>query len=195
MGSRNIIAILLIAAAFAGFMFVIDPLYDESKEVAAKVEAYDTTLTNSRALERTREDLNRVYSTKFTPQNLASLEKLLPDAVDNVRLIIDVENIIDSIRRSDPAKAISLKNVKMGASNQRKEEVIMGGDRAYGSILMSFTVTASYDNFMEFIKSLEQSLRVIDIVSVNFEAADNGISDYLVTVKTYWLKPTQYNYL
>ena len=53
---------------------------------------------------------------------------------------------------------------------------------------MSFKVSAPYENFVKFMKDLEQSLRIVDVTALSFKANANNIYDYSVSIKTYWLK-------
>ena len=51
------------------------------------------------------------------------------------------------------------------------------------------TVTASYDNFIAFLKDLEKSLRLVDVVSLTFTAPESSPTyDFTIGLKTYWLK-------
>ena len=62
---------------------------------------------------------------------------------------------------------------------------------------MDFKTQADYETFNLFIKDLEQNLRLIDIVAVDFMipipnktgfVADTDLYDFSVKIKTYWLK-------
>ena len=53
---------------------------------------------------------------------------------------------------------------------------------------MKFNIVASYDSFRSFINDLQESLRIVDISNVSFEATESGYYDYEVTIKTYWIK-------
>ena len=62
--------------------------------------------------------------------------------------------------------------------------------QGYNSVNVSFNVTASYENFLIFIKGLERNLRLVDITSISFTpSSDKGdVYNFHVALKTYWLK-------
>ena len=63
----------------------------------------------------------------------------------------------------------------------------MLADRTFN---LQFSTTASYPNFLSFMKDIESSLRLTDIQSIDFIAADptKGLTTYTVKLSTYWLK-------
>ena len=75
----------------------------------------------------------------------------------------------------------------------------------YGSWDLEFSTTGTYNNFLSFIRDIEQNLRIVDIASINFSSSTlalggktgaGGASDpalpetykYDFKIKTYWLK-------
>jgi Tfp pilus assembly protein PilO len=58
----------------------------------------------------------------------------------------------------------------------------------YGTVGISFSVTASYDNFQNFLTDLEKSLRLVEITDLSVNGNNTGLYDFSVGLKTYWLK-------
>jgi Tfp pilus assembly protein PilO len=114
-------------------------------------------------------------------EDMANLLKLLPDNIDNVRLIIDIDEM---------AKAHGLPIGGFKAETSADTSKVIGASKAnYGTLTLSFSVSANYNAFLAFMKDLERSLRILDITSINFNASDTrSVYDYSVTIKTYWLK-------
>ena len=54
--------------------------------------SYNEALNNSKALEDKRDTLTAKYNT-IDPNDLIKLQKLLPDNVDNIRLILEIGQI------------------------------------------------------------------------------------------------------
>ena len=52
---------------------------------------------------------------------------------------------------------------------------------------LQFSVTGSYENFRMFLKDLEQSLRIVDVRTMNFGASKEDEYSYSVTLSTYKL--------
>jgi uncharacterized protein YabE (DUF348 family) len=57
-----------------------------------------------------------------------------------------------------------------------------------GVISFSFTVSAKYEVFLEFLKQLEESLRLVDIRNIEISRGTGVFYDYRITLDTYWLK-------
>ena len=81
-----------------------------------------------------------------------------------------------------------LKNIKLEASAQTDSDKIGADNNKYGTIGLSFSVTATYDNFQNFLTDLEKSERLVDITDLSVNGTDTGLYDFSVSVKTYWLK-------
>ena len=180
--SRPILSISLIIISVIAFFSFIDPTYKEVQVLEAENSQFDEALTRSKELQSIRDELLSRYNT-FSTEDLNRIEKLLPDNVDNVRLILDLDSIASKY-------GMLIKDVSI--SNEQKEVIreTVQMDDALGEIGLNFRVTSPYPDFKKFISDLEQSLRIVDISALSFKASDNssGLIDFSVSIKTYWLK-------
>ena len=195
---RYLSSFILIGLSVAMFLLFTDSLYSDIQNLKIEQSNYDQASTNSQALENERDKLTSEYS-KISPENLERIKKLLPDSVDNIRLILEIEKIAQPY-------GMALKDVKYNA-NLEKEETEGGaitsgasGDdssnRNYGSWELSFSTSANYSNFLNFMRDLENNLRIVDISSIEFSSAAATIGGssasevykYTFNIKTYWLK-------
>ncbi|MEK7068373.1 MAG: hypothetical protein AAB964_01005, partial [Patescibacteria group bacterium] len=127
------------------------------------------------------------YNT-FSTEDRQRLLRGLPDNVDNIRLIIDINNI--AARHELSLKNVSLGDVSDSRVARNNLSVGASGD-AIGSVQVSFTLSATYGDFLAFLQDLEHSLRVVDVESMDFGAPGSetaGKSDYTFTIRTYWLR-------
>ncbi len=175
----NIISIVLILASLGLFFGYVDPSYALIKEQQAQKADYDRALNNSKQLEAERDKLLEKFN-NMNGVDLNDIKKLLPDNIDNVRLIIDVDEM---------AKKYGMRIRNFKTSTSEAGDTVGANNSPYGTLTLNFSTTASYQTFISFIRDLEQSLRLIDVVGVEFAPSDTGdLYDYKVTVKTYWLK-------
>jgi len=117
----------------------------------------------------------------FSPEQIDRLERLLPDNIDNIKLVIDIKNIAANHN-------LVLKNIKLD-TNVGVDPKKLGVDQSkYGTVGLSFSITSSYDNFQVFLTDLENSLRLVDIIDLSVTANDTGLYEFSVGLKTYWLK-------
>lgn len=176
----NIISIVLILASLGAFFGYIDPTYKEIKSLGEERQAYTRALNNSRQLQEERDKFLQKYnSIAFSDRD--KLVKLLPDNIDNVRLIIDIDEM---------ARKYNMPISGFSANASSDASTVIGANQApYGTLTLSFSITASYSTFLAFMRDLERSLRILDITSLGFSSSDSSqVYDYNVTVKTYWLK-------
>ncbi len=172
--------IILVIVAFGLFFGYIDPTYKQIRELRAKEKTYDEALNQSRELQKVRDSLLSRYNT-FSKQDLDRLKKLLPDHVDNVRLILDIDSIASKYN-------MRTRNVTISKASSEDANVIGSNQSEVDSVVLSFSVTATYDNFIKFIKDLESSLRIVDLVGFSFSATEGEAFNFNISIKTYWLK-------
>ncbi len=176
----NIISIILVLASFGLFFGYIDPTYTAIQSSRTDKATYDTALANSKVLESERDALLQKFNA-MDSTDLAKLTKLLPDNIDNIRLIIDIDNMAKTY-------GMRIRNFKTN-TNQASTDTIGANTTPYGTLTLTFTTTASYNTFLAFLHDLERSLRVLDVTAVQFSSSDvSAVNDYNVTVNTYWLK-------
>lgn len=183
---RFLLPILLVAAAIGLFALYTNPTYQAAggiKDLQAKEKSYDDALNQSQELKRVREQLLARYNT-FSTEEREKLEDFLPDNVDNIRLVIDINNI--AARHSLSVKNLQLGDTKDGSA-VRSDSAVGAPGGAVGTVDLGFTVTADYDNFLAFLSDLEHSLRIVDVEKISFQVGEKSLNDYTLSIRTYWL--------
>ena len=191
--------LILIALAVAAFFLMAVPIYGGLSTLRAEISSYNEALGNSKALENERDKLAAKYNS-FRTEDLARLEKLLPESADNIRLILEIEQIASPY-------GMALKDVKYNTVDTAGGPAAGGSvvqrtgakqaSKSYGTMDLEFNTSAPYDNFINFTRDLENNLRIVDIAAISF-SSDKGPSlgkiapaslyDYNFKIKTYWLK-------
>ncbi len=176
---KNFISLILIVGAIGLFFGYTNKRYQEIKTAKVEIEDLTKSLKQSKDILTKRADLQKRFNA-FKATDLKSLDSLLPDYVDNVKLVLDMNTIAKK-------HGMDLKAIKVNESKSDSTDQINPIKEKNGSISVSFTVTAPYERFVSFLKDIEKSLRVVDVTSLSFKASDTGVYDYSVTLKTYWL--------
>lgn len=177
--------ILFIILSIGLFFMYIDPTYTNIREALKEEKKFDEALDRSKELEEAKDALLSRYNA-FSTNDLNRLEKLLPDHVDNVRLVLDIDHIASTY-------GMRIKNVNISAIDNRKEDVIDLDNKLYESVELSFSIISSYDTLKQFIKDLEKSLRIVDITDISLaslatEENKSDLYEYNIRLKTYWLR-------
>ena len=183
--SKLLLPLILIGAAVGLFVLYTNPTYQGVKMLGEEVKAYDDALSKSQELKRKRDELISRRNT-FESTDIQKLEKILPDNVDNIRLVIDINNIA-------ARHGLTLTNVELGSisdsTDARGETAVGASGSKVGSVELGFSLSATYENMLAFIVDLEHSLRVIDIEGIGFQTSgnDQSIHSYTFLIRTYWL--------
>ncbi|MEK7459479.1 MAG: hypothetical protein AAB636_00235 [Patescibacteria group bacterium] len=193
---RFIIPIILIGIAFAGFFTFVNPIHKEVISLQAKVTSYNTALDNATALRRERDKLTK-KNNSLSLEDLNKLEKLLPNNVDNIRLIIEIgevallyDMVLKDVKYNIDSKSKTGASEIQGVAGDNKFT-----NKDYGMWDLEFSTEGSYENFFRFIEDLESNLRIVDIASIEFSSASVSITKssteyyrYNFKIRTYWLK-------
>ncbi len=195
-------SIIIILASIGIFFFFIDPTYKEVQKLQADIEKNKEIIDVANRLDLRKKELNDKFN-QIPEIEKESIEKFLPDTVDNVRLIIDINNIAEKFGIVIRDISVSAEESSTAGENRRslsqksnfegiaEDYVIKYADTSkVGVINFSFSVSAKYEVFLEFLKQLEESLRLLDIrnIEVSRGSAGSVFYDYKVTFETYWLK-------
>ena len=173
--------ILLLLLSVGIFYLYLDPKYAAVQVLEAKQERYEEAVNKSREIQVLRDQLLTKYNS-FDKTDLERLEKMLPDNVDNVRLIMDIDSMAQNYN-------IEINNLEIEEGGSDSAAIASNpASGAYNSITLGFGFESNYDNFVAFTKDLERSLRLVDMSTVELKTGEDNIYDYRVTLKTYWLK-------
>jgi len=174
------IPLFLILLSGGLFFSYIDPTYDEIKALNIENEQYSDALEKAKELRQVRDQLLSVYNT-FEKKDLDRVEKLLPDNVDNIKLIMEIDEIANKygviVRRVDVSKSVGDTQGSLGPNT-----------KDYNSMNLNFTLEASYQSFILFLNDLSDDLRITDVESLSFQSSELNLYNYRLSVNTYWLK-------
>src|ERR1051326_1864765 len=87
---RSTISIVGVLLAGGIFFLYTQPAYDKSGQLQAQISQYDQALQKAAELQQLKQTLLARYNA-FDPADIDRLQKLLPDHVDNIRLILDMD--------------------------------------------------------------------------------------------------------
>lgn len=169
------------------------------KELKDSVIQYEAALEKTREIEEVRNGLLTKYNS-ITEADRVRIEKMMPDNIDSVRMVIDINNIAQLVGMS--LREISL--TEPTSQTERKDanntQVVVARPSAYTYMTLSFSVTGAYNSLIAFLGGLEKSLRIADVSDLSIEEASTKDTDVnkskvfteplykmKVSVKTYYL--------
>src|SRR3989344_2079727 len=179
-----------IGLIFAGSIFFAytKPSYANIGILKAQIAQYDEALQKAAELdERMSELLNKRNS--FSQADIDRLQLMLPDHADNIALILELDSLASHYGMALANADVTADSSTAGGGEESAGDVI-GNTPSYSTITLHFSTFGTYEHFRSFMRDLETSLRLVDLVSLTIspDLAIKGSYSYDVTIKTYWLK-------
>ena len=162
----------IIVALALYFLFIQDTL-ERVAELKIESAQFSEALKGAKELEQTIERLARERESIPT-SDIDKLEILLPDRIDSVRFIYDLNTIADIHNKT--LSEVSVEELE--------------GD-TFTSTIVRFSINGTYSQLLAFLSDLELSLRIIDVRSVGFKItndSDRDGIDYTIVIATHALK-------
>lgn len=184
MNSR-VLPLLAVLIAIVIFFVYINPMWSgriaDTKAAIASAEdalvaaSQFTAQQNQLATERDMID----------PADLARLEVFLPDSVDNVGLILDLNALA-----AQSGLALSNIDVTKGAADSAfsAESLPDAGGDPVGSVDLSLSAVGTYAALQNFLKGVERSQRLLDARDLTVRGSDTGVYTYQMALRLYWLR-------
>jgi Tfp pilus assembly protein PilO len=186
---RVLLPILFLGVAVGLYFTYINKVIGEVKALETENGGYDKLLSSAKQIRDRRAELTGQYQ-QLDAVGLVRMQKMIPDHIDNVRLLIDIDNIA-SARGLHIRDFIFSGNATGAGAGTQVDDQSSGetaSNEAYKTATMTFQVTASYDDLLLFLKDIEQSLRIIDVTKITVNRGEKSSAyTYSITIKTYWL--------
>ena len=184
MNSRAISSFAAILASLGIIFMYVSPTWSGQIAITkAAIAADDKTIAAAKAFTAHEEELTTAEK-HMDPDSLKRLNLLLPDSINTIGMIVDLNKL-----GSD--SGLSVANVSI--SNTPAPSAVDMGAAAHQSNETSLDFQAnaagSYTALKAFMKAVEKSQRLINIQSVDVAgaAADTGVYTYLIKMRAYWL--------
>ena len=191
---------LLIAAVAVFFLpgYGISAKYAEVQTVKKEIAEYQTAADNARKLTEQRDAIQDTYNS-FSPEEKKRLDLILPDNIDSVRYILEVEDIGRKF-------GMPIKDVNFSANKSVADgDVVIGAkEKPYGVFTFQFSTEGKFSDFLLLLESIEKNLRIMDIQGISFSSGDgttsrslfggqtqsqaSDIYSYQIKMQSYWLK-------
>ena len=173
--------IYFILTLSVGYAFAY-PSVGELSALMTEKQKQENTVAMITEVEAKKNELLTKYN-KISPEDKKYIETVLPDSLDFVKLISQIDTVGSkyglsinktSFKETDSAEGDTVSNARP--------------QKPYQSAVISFSFDGSYNQFNNFMNDLGRSLRILDIKSLKLNSADDGIYSYSVEFEVYWLK-------
>lgn len=186
MNSRILPFVALMVAAGIFFGYVSPTWSNSIADTKAKIATDDQALA---AADDYTKQQNTLASARaaIEPADLTRLAAFLPDSVDNVGLILDL-NALAARSGFSLANIDVTANTANVANASAQQGLPTAGANPVGSIDLSLSAVGTYASLQSFLAGVERSARLLDVRDIVVKGSDTGVYDYQMTLRLYWLR-------
>ncbi len=196
--SKIIVPILLFIVSVGLYFTYLKPAYSVYLAFKEQEKRLDTAIGDSKELLKRYDDLYGEYSL-ITATQKEKLNKILPDAVDIVRLVMDLDNLatnhnlsiksfdIPDVESGQTSTVRNRRNNRSGSASKEKESPV-------AKAVLGVEIAGDYKDFKSFLFDVERSLSLMDVVTLDIKTSDMTKPDvedpivYSLGLQVYWLK-------
>jgi hypothetical protein len=192
--NRNITATILIILAVGIYGTYTRGVWTEVTAIKATNDTYASAIDNAEKLISKRDQVLKSYN-NISSDDRDRIDSMIPNTVDNIRLIIDLNSI--ALQHGFSLKNITAVTDTSSSASGKGSQVVPSNANASSlsisiptldTVTVSFSASAPYNQFISFLQDMESSLRIMDITHLTVSANDTGTYDYSVQLSTYWLR-------
>jgi len=178
--------LLIIFAIAVVFVYIRPTFGGPIADAKAKIESYSSALAAADRFQQKEAELTQSRA-QIPPESLQRLQAFLPDGVNNVQLILDLDAL--AARSGVTLSNFNIEDASNDSSNNTSSgQLALAASGPVESLDLTMTATGSYGAFRTFLGGIEQSLRPLDVTSLHVKDSDTGVYSYDMTVRIYWLK-------
>ena len=177
----NFLPIIAFLAAIGIFFVYVSPTWSGSIATTKAAIKSDNQALDAVKKYIAQENELATKRSQIDPQDLARLSVFLPDSVDNVRLILDLNALA-----AHTGLSLSSINVAKNAMSGSTAEVDSGGSPV-GAVDLSLSAVGTYTAFQRFLTGVEKSERLLDVKDLTMTGSDTGVYTYQMNLRLYWL--------
>jgi Tfp pilus assembly protein PilO len=184
--NNRILPILAFSIAIGIFFAYVSPTWSEQiVATRAAIALNDAALASAKTYTIKQNALASERS-NIDPANLERLTTLLPDSVDNVGLILDINAL--AARSGLSLVSIDVTAEDSGTKSSASGALATTVVNATGSINLSLSALGTFSSFQAFLDGIEKSARILDIRDLTVKGSDTGVYSYQITLRLYWLR-------
>lgn len=188
MNSR-ILPTLALFIAISIFFAYVHPTWSGSiAETREKIALNDQALVAA-AEYTTRQGELIAERDAIDPAMRDSLETFLPDSVDNVRLILDL-NALAARSGLSIANIDVVMNDSSASADPATEALgaLSAATSPVGSVNLSLSAVGTFSALQAFLNGIEKSARLLDVQDIVVKSSDTGVYSYQMILRLYWLR-------
>jgi hypothetical protein len=179
MNSR-LVSLFVLVIAIGLFFSYVKPTWAEIQTLQTELKSDDTAMQAIKDFNAKKAELESKRSA-LDPEQLKKLEAMLPSSIDNVKDIIAIDALVKK-------SGLRLSNIDVSLQANTADANRTGKVTPMQSIDFVLTSQGTFTALNMFLESLERSQTIFDVRSLSVKGSNNGVYDYQLTIRTYWLR-------
>lgn len=178
---NSVVFVFLLIVAFVVFWFWTKPAWIETQKLREEQKTFIVFLNKIKEDRILRDDLLSIYNS-IPASELERLNKMVPKEIDKEKILVQFEDLALK-------NGVMLKNIDI--VQQKKED---GSQKPSGQLsfaneaMLNLDIGASYENFLNFLRDVEKSLRLIDLEEITLQTGKENFYNFKLKAKTYFQK-------
>lgn len=155
---RALISFFLIGIAATGWFFIFQPEFTSVRSLRQDIAGVEGLRNEIEGFIGKRDELYAEYQ-NIPPADVSRLLAVAPDDPDTRSMIITLEQLANR-------SGVALKQIEFSPPGSGAVGAVASD--AFVAIPVTFTIDATYDGFVSFLKSVERNARLIDVTDFAF---------------------------
>lgn len=184
---RTLTPLFTLLLSIGLYFYFIGPQYEEIKGIQAETAKYAEAIAQVKDVNtRLQAHLNK-KNNEFDARTLERLDILVPDKVDEVKLLIDLEEMTK--KNGMVFGDISLESSEQSASSDSATAAAstVSIERDFSHKIVTFGVVGTYDEFRALLNDIERSLVMMEITDIGFTVSEGDLQQYSITIRSFAL--------
>ena len=180
---RTLTPILSIIIALLLFLFFIKPQYSEITLLQTEIDEYTNAVESYNDFIAVLDGKLRIKNSRASSDS-ERLDKLVRTDIDDTRLIVDLEAMVEKHNMLFGNVISSGNDAELSSGGtdpaQAQSEELRIAD-------ITFDVIGTYEQFKDFLKDLESSLTIYEVINLAFNVTEGTFQQFSVKVRSYAL--------
>ncbi len=201
---KALIPVIGIIVAVGLFFTYIQPTFKDIRAIQDETTEYAQAITKAAELQQRIDELKQKQSS-ISLSNLERLEALLPERIDEVAVLIDIDTLatlhnltLGDIEVNDQKTDGGAKTDSQGKPIQSRGPLNDGSlntqtgepmSGSYATLDLSFSVSGTYDDFRKFLQDIERSLVLMEVTKITFVRPEEGATSFMINLQLFSLNP------
>jgi Tfp pilus assembly protein PilO len=187
--SKVLTPILFTIIAIGLFFSYLKPAYSELNASKERLARVDQAIQESDKLLANYADLQNKMKA-ISEQDRKNLMKILPDSVDVVRLILDIDSL--ATKYGLTIRTFEIPDIDSQLNQKSKNVGVPEENSPILKAVLTIECEGSYADFKKLLVDIERSMSLMDVVALEVDVADTQETQeeavFTLGLQTYWLK-------